>query len=53
MPTLYSQDRILVTHAGALPRPADVRPLVLAKSRGETIDQAGSTPSSRPLSPTW
>ena len=40
MPTLYSQDRILVTHAGALPRPADVRPMVVAKSRGETIDQA-------------
>ena len=40
MPTLYSQDQILVTHAGALPRPADVRPLVMAKSRGETIDQA-------------
>src|ERR1700743_1947436 len=40
MPILYSTDRILVTHAGALPRPADVRPMVLAKSRGETIDQA-------------
>ena len=40
MPTLYSTDRILVTHAGALPRPADLRPMVLAKSRGETVDQA-------------
>ncbi|HLI21579.1 MAG TPA: hypothetical protein VKV32_10705, partial [Stellaceae bacterium] len=40
MPTLYSTDRILVTHAGALPRPADLRPLVMAKSRGEAVDQA-------------
>ncbi len=40
MPTLYSTDRILVTHAGALPRPADLRPMVLAKSRGEAVDQA-------------
>jgi 5-methyltetrahydropteroyltriglutamate--homocysteine methyltransferase len=40
MATLYSTDRILVTHAGALPRPTDIRPMVLAKSRGETVDQA-------------
>ena len=39
MPTLYSKDRILVTHAGALPRPADLRPMVMAKSRGETVDE--------------
>jgi 5-methyltetrahydropteroyltriglutamate--homocysteine methyltransferase len=39
MPILYSKDRILVTHAGALPRPVDLRPLVLAKSRGETVDE--------------
>ena len=40
MPILYSADRILVTHAGALPRPGDLRPMVLAKSRGEPVDQA-------------
>ena len=37
---IYSTDRILTTHAGSLPRPDDVRELVLAKARGETIDQA-------------
>jgi 5-methyltetrahydropteroyltriglutamate--homocysteine methyltransferase len=37
---IYSTDRILVTHAGALPRPPDLRQMVLAKSRGETVDQA-------------
>jgi 5-methyltetrahydropteroyltriglutamate--homocysteine methyltransferase len=37
---IYSKDRILVTHAGALPRPADVREMVLAKSRDQAYDQA-------------
>jgi 5-methyltetrahydropteroyltriglutamate--homocysteine methyltransferase len=37
---IYSTDRILVTHAGALPRPPDLRAMVLAKSRGEAVDQA-------------
>src|SRR5579862_5365292 len=37
---LYSVDRILTTHAGALPRPAALRQQVLAASRGEAIDQA-------------
>ena len=31
----YSTDRILVTHAGSLPRPADLRAMVVAKSAGE------------------
>ena len=37
---IYSTDRILTTHAGSLPRPDDVREMVLAKSRGEAVDQA-------------
>jgi 5-methyltetrahydropteroyltriglutamate--homocysteine methyltransferase len=37
---IYSTDRILTTHAGSLPRPDDVRKMVLAKARGEAIDQA-------------
>src|ERR1700751_6171373 len=36
---IYSTDRILTTHAGSLPRPDDMRELVLAKARGESIDQ--------------
>ena len=38
--TIFSTDRILVTHAGSLPRPSDVRDMVLAKSRGQPVDQA-------------
>src|SRR6516162_8328651 len=37
---IYSTDRILTTHAGSLPRPDDVREMVLAVARGEPIDQA-------------
>jgi 5-methyltetrahydropteroyltriglutamate--homocysteine methyltransferase len=37
---IYSTDRILTTHAGSLPRPPDLREMVLAKSRGGTVDQA-------------
>jgi 5-methyltetrahydropteroyltriglutamate--homocysteine methyltransferase len=36
---IYSTDRILTTHAGSLPRPPDLREMVLARSRGEAIDQ--------------
>ena len=36
----YSTDRILTTHAGSLPRPDDVREMVLAKARGQPMDQA-------------
>ena len=39
---IYSTDRILTTHAGSLPRPDDVREMVLAKARGEAYDQRGA-----------
>jgi 5-methyltetrahydropteroyltriglutamate--homocysteine methyltransferase len=34
----YSTERILVTHAGSLPRPPDLRAMVVAKSAGEPYD---------------
>ncbi|HUK61447.1 MAG TPA: cobalamin-independent methionine synthase II family protein [Stellaceae bacterium] len=37
--TIFSTDRILVTHAGSLPRPPDVRDMVMAKSRGQPYDE--------------
>jgi len=37
---LYSTDRIMTYHAGSLPRPADLRDMVMAKSRGDAVDQA-------------
>jgi 5-methyltetrahydropteroyltriglutamate--homocysteine methyltransferase len=37
---IYSTDHILTTHAGSLPRPDAVREMVLAKARGEPVDQA-------------
>ncbi len=37
---LYSTDRILTTHAGSLPRPADLRDMVVAKANGPSYDQA-------------
>ena len=37
---IYSTDRILTTHAGSLPRPDDLKEMVLAKARGEPCDQA-------------
>src|SRR3984893_3902610 len=37
---IYSTDRILTAHAGSLPRPDDLREMVLAKARGEPCDQA-------------
>jgi len=36
----YSTDRILVTHAGSLPRPPDLRAMVVAKSAGQDYDGA-------------
>ncbi len=36
----YSTERILVTHAGSLPRPSDLRAMVVAKSAGEAYDEA-------------
>src|SRR6478672_7277953 len=37
---IYSTDRILTAHAGSLPRPDDLREMVLAKALGEPCDQA-------------
>ena len=37
---IYSTNRILTTHAGSLPRPAGLRDQVMAKSRGDSIDQS-------------
>ena len=37
---IYSTDRILTAHAGSLPRPDDLREMVLAKARGEPINQS-------------
>jgi 5-methyltetrahydropteroyltriglutamate--homocysteine methyltransferase len=37
---LHSTDRIMTTHAGALPRPADLRELVAAKATGADADPA-------------
>ena len=37
---IRSTDRILVTHQGTLPRPADVREMVLAKDGGKPVDEA-------------
>src|SRR5262252_5042056 len=36
-----SEDRILTTHAGSLPRPADLLKLIRAKERGEAYDREG------------
>ena len=36
----YSRERILVTHAGSLPRPPDLRAMVVAKSAGQPYDAA-------------
>ncbi|MGA8756740.1 MAG: cobalamin-independent methionine synthase II family protein [Stellaceae bacterium] len=35
---LHSTDRILTTHAGSLPRPADLRDMVVARVSGEAYD---------------
>src|SRR5260370_15050820 len=35
-----STDRILTTHAGSLPRPDDLRAMILKKQQGEAIDEA-------------
>ena len=37
---LYSTDRILTTHAGSLPRPPDLRDMVLARANGSPYDPA-------------
>ena len=35
-----SRDRILTTHVGSLPRPAELRELLVAKDKGEPYDKA-------------
>ena len=35
-----STDRILTTHTGSLPRPAELQELLYAQERGEPFDQA-------------
>jgi 5-methyltetrahydropteroyltriglutamate--homocysteine methyltransferase len=35
----YSTERILTTHAGSLPRPADLRAMVVARTNGEPYDR--------------
>jgi len=35
----FSTDRILTTHAGSLPRPDDLKPLVQARATGKRIDK--------------
>src|SRR5438552_7672 len=37
---LYSNDRILTTHAGSLPRPAELREMVVARTNGQAYDAA-------------
>jgi len=37
---LYSSDRILTTHAGSLPRPADLREMVTTRANGQAFDTA-------------
>jgi 5-methyltetrahydropteroyltriglutamate--homocysteine methyltransferase len=34
-----ASNRILTTHSGSLPRPAEFLPLVLAKEAGETVNE--------------
>ena len=35
-----SRDRILTTHTGSLPRPAELRALLVKKDQGEPYDEA-------------
>ncbi|HEV3185461.1 MAG TPA: hypothetical protein VGZ49_11305, partial [Xanthobacteraceae bacterium] len=37
---LRSDDRILTTHTGSLPRPPDLTRLYVRRSRGEAVDPA-------------
>ena len=40
---IRSTDRIRTMHAGTLPRPEELFTMVLAKSRGEQVDEASLT----------
>ena len=35
-----SQDRILTTHVGSLPRPPELKPVLVRKDQGESYDTA-------------
>ena len=35
----HSEKRILTTHAGSLPRPADMAEMLVAKAQGQSIDE--------------
>ena len=35
-----STDRILTTHVGSLPRPEDLRAMILEKQQGQAVDEA-------------
>ena len=35
-----STDRILTTHVGSLPRPDDLRGLILQKQQGQSVDES-------------
>ena len=37
---LYSTERILTTHVGSLPRPTDLREMIVAKANGDPFDPA-------------
>src|SRR6202040_2945425 len=39
MPMKTSQDRILTTHVGSLPRPPELRQLLVRKDQGEAYDK--------------
>ena len=36
----FSKDRILTTHVGSLPRPADLLSFLEARERGDAVDEA-------------
>jgi 5-methyltetrahydropteroyltriglutamate--homocysteine methyltransferase len=38
-----STDRILTTHAGSLPRPDELLPLLYARAKGDALDPAAKT----------
>ena len=44
---LRSEDRILTTHTGSLPRPAELIRLYVRRARGEAVDPAALTAAGR------
>ena len=37
---MIAADRILTTHTGSLPRPADIAEMLIAQARGDALDDA-------------